>query len=68
MGLQVGKFKPFFNYYIILLVIVVPHVLILGIAGSMFLIFSGPIVIVAFLAIAHLIISGEKDLQRYVNL
>lgn len=37
---------------------------IFGITGSMFLIFSGPIAIIAFLAIAHLIISGEENFER----
>ncbi|KAH9750110.1 Ferric reduction oxidase 7 [Citrus sinensis] len=37
---------------------------IFGITGSRFLIFSGPIAIIAFLAIAHLIISGEENFER----
>lgn len=36
-------------------------------AGSMFLLYSAPILIIAFLAIAYLIISGgEEQLHRYV--
>lgn len=34
-------------------------------AGSMFLIFSAPVLIIAFLAIAYLIISGEEEPYRY---
>lgn len=35
-----------------------------GITGSMFLLFSGPILVIVFLSIAHLIISGEEHLER----
>ncbi|CAI9101450.1 OLC1v1038780C1 [Oldenlandia corymbosa var. corymbosa] len=35
---------------------------VFGITGSIFLLFSAPILIIAFLAIAYLIISGEEDL------
>ena len=37
-------------------------------AGSIFLVFSGPILIIAFLAIVYLVISdsGEEELQEYV--
>ena len=37
-------------------------------AGSFFLVFTGPILIIAFLAIVYLVISdyGEEELQEYV--
>ncbi|KAA8545351.1 hypothetical protein F0562_020135 [Nyssa sinensis] len=35
-----------------------------GIRGSIFLVFSVPILIIAFLSIAYLIISGEEELQE----
>ncbi|KAI4298874.1 hypothetical protein L6164_032387 [Bauhinia variegata] len=35
-----------------------------GITGSIFMLLSGPILIIAFLAIVHLIISGEEELQE----
>lgn len=35
-------------------------------AGSIFLLLSGPILLIAFLAIAHLIISGEDEFHQYV--
>ncbi|KAI9126546.1 hypothetical protein K1719_002142 [Acacia pycnantha] len=35
-----------------------------GITGSIFLLLSGPILIISFLAIAHLIVSGEKLHER----
>ncbi|KAJ7942492.1 Ferric reduction oxidase [Quillaja saponaria] len=34
-----------------------------GVTGSIFLIFSGPILIIAFLSIAYIIISGEEELH-----
>ncbi|XP_058213684.1 ferric reduction oxidase 7, chloroplastic-like isoform X2 [Rhododendron vialii] len=34
-----------------------------GIKGSMFLAFSAPILVIAFLAIAHLLISGDEEFQ-----
>ncbi|KAK2665864.1 hypothetical protein Ddye_004438 [Dipteronia dyeriana] len=37
---------------------------VFGITGSMFLAFSGPILVIAFLSIAHLIVSGEDHLER----
>ncbi|XP_057965737.1 ferric reduction oxidase 7, chloroplastic-like isoform X2 [Malania oleifera] len=37
---------------------------VFGITGSLFLLFSGPILIIAFLAIIHLIVSGEEELQE----
>ncbi|KAF2317263.1 hypothetical protein GH714_019165 [Hevea brasiliensis] len=36
-----------------------------GLSGSIFLLLSGPILLIAILAIAHLIISGEEDIQQY---
>ncbi|KAF5733130.1 putative ferric-chelate reductase [Tripterygium wilfordii] len=35
-----------------------------GLTGSIFLVFSGPIIVIAFLAIIHLIISGEENFQE----
>ena len=35
-------------------------------AGSIFLLYSGPVLIIAFLAIAHLLISGEEKIPEYV--
>ena len=35
-------------------------------AGSLFLLFSGPIVIIALLSVAFLIISGKEELHEYV--
>ena len=35
-------------------------------AGSIFLLLSGPILIIAFLAIAHLLLSAEDELHEYV--
>ena len=35
-------------------------------AGSFFLVFSGPVLIIAFLSIAYLLISGEEELHEYV--
>lgn len=35
-----------------------------GVTGSVFLLFSGPILIIAFLAIIHLIISGEEEIHQ----
>ncbi|KAJ4717668.1 Ferric reduction oxidase [Melia azedarach] len=37
---------------------------VFGITGSYFLLFSGPVVIIAFFSVAHLILSGEEELQR----
>ncbi|KAL5856332.1 hypothetical protein ACOSQ3_003790 [Xanthoceras sorbifolium] len=37
---------------------------VFGITGSFFLAFSGPILVIACLSIAHLIISGEEHLER----
>jgi len=37
-------------------------------AGSIFLVFSGPVLIIAFLSIAYLLISGEEELHEYVFL
>ncbi|KAA8536665.1 hypothetical protein F0562_029143 [Nyssa sinensis] len=37
---------------------------VFGITGSIFLLFSGPILIIAFLSIAYLIIYGEEELQE----
>ncbi|KAL5856331.1 hypothetical protein ACOSQ3_003789 [Xanthoceras sorbifolium] len=36
---------------------------VFGITGSVFLMFSGPILVIAFLSVAHLIISQEEDLE-----
>ncbi|KAB5573362.1 hypothetical protein DKX38_000556 [Salix brachista] len=36
----------------------------LGITGSLFLVLSGPILVIAFLSIFHLIISGDEELQQ----
>ncbi|XP_010657892.1 ferric reduction oxidase 7, chloroplastic isoform X2 [Vitis vinifera] len=43
---------------------------VFGITGSIFLVFSGPILIIAFLAIVYLVISdsGEEELQDYLML
>ncbi|KAJ9162747.1 hypothetical protein P3X46_022497 [Hevea brasiliensis] len=38
-----------------------------GLSGSIFLLLSGPIILIAILAIAHLIISGEEDIQQKKN-
>ncbi|KAK3412379.1 ferric reduction oxidase 6 isoform X2 [Eucalyptus grandis] len=38
---------------------------IYGITGSIFLVFSGPVLLIAFLAIVSLNIAGEKELQWY---
>lgn len=38
-----------------------------GITGSIFLLISGPILIISFLAVAHLIISGEDKLHEKKN-
>ncbi|KDP32466.1 hypothetical protein JCGZ_13391 [Jatropha curcas] len=35
-----------------------------GLSGSLFLLMSGPILLIAFLAITHLIISGEEEFQQ----
>lgn len=35
-------------------------------AGSIFLLFSGPILLIAFLATAYLIISGKEEIHEYV--
>ncbi|KAI4296116.1 hypothetical protein L6164_036101 [Bauhinia variegata] len=35
-----------------------------GITGSIFLLLSGPVLIISFLAIAHLLISGEEEIQE----
>jgi len=35
-------------------------------AGSIFMVYSGPILVIAFLSIAYLIISGEEELHEYV--
>uniref|UniRef100_A0A5B7AER1 ferric-chelate reductase (NADH) n=1 Tax=Davidia involucrata TaxID=16924 RepID=A0A5B7AER1_DAVIN len=40
------------------------HGTVLGITGSIFMVFSAPILIIAFLSIAYLIISGEEELQE----
>ncbi|KAH7520875.1 hypothetical protein FEM48_Zijuj08G0192100 [Ziziphus jujuba var. spinosa] len=37
---------------------------IFGITGSLFLVFSAPIILVAILAVVYLILSGEEDLHR----
>ncbi|KAK7331215.1 hypothetical protein VNO77_25433 [Canavalia gladiata] len=37
-----------------------------GITGSIFMIFSAPVLIIAFLAIAHLLITGEHQFHGYV--
>ncbi|KAJ0094191.1 hypothetical protein Patl1_16750 [Pistacia atlantica] len=37
---------------------------VFGVTGSIFLVFSGPVLVIAFLSIVHLIISGEEDLPR----
>ncbi|XP_031263189.1 ferric reduction oxidase 7, chloroplastic-like [Pistacia vera] len=37
---------------------------VFGVTGSIFLAFSGPVLVIAFLSIVHLIISGEEDLPR----
>ncbi|KAK9928619.1 hypothetical protein M0R45_025744 [Rubus argutus] len=37
---------------------------VFGVAGSLFLLFSGPIVIIALLSVAFLIISGEEELHE----
>ncbi|KAJ6393372.1 hypothetical protein OIU77_022773, partial [Salix suchowensis] len=36
----------------------------LGITGSLFLVLSGPILVIAFLSIFHLIISGDEELKQ----
>ena len=36
------------------------------ISGSLFLAFSAPILLIAFLAVAHIIISGEDVFEKYV--
>ncbi|KAF2317255.1 hypothetical protein GH714_019099 [Hevea brasiliensis] len=38
-----------------------------GLSGSIFLLLSGPILLIAILAIAHLIISGKEDIQQKKN-
>nr|ADR70888.1 ferric reductase oxidase [Manihot esculenta] len=38
-----------------------------GLSGSIFLLLSGPILLIAFLAIAHLIISGEDEFHHKKN-
>ncbi|KAA8545353.1 hypothetical protein F0562_020137 [Nyssa sinensis] len=35
---------------------------VFGVTGSVFILFSGPILIIAFLSIAHLLISGEEEI------
>ena len=35
-------------------------------AGKAFMVFSGPVLIIAFLSIVYLIISGEEELHEYV--
>ncbi|KAF7130024.1 hypothetical protein RHSIM_Rhsim10G0099300 [Rhododendron simsii] len=37
---------------------------VFGITGSIFLVFSAPILVIAFLAIAHLFLSGEEEFQE----
>ncbi|KAL5140695.1 Ferric reduction oxidase 6 [Glycine soja] len=37
-----------------------------GVTGSIFLVFTAPILIIAFLAIAHQILTGEDQLHEYV--
>ncbi|XP_050273124.1 ferric reduction oxidase 7, chloroplastic-like isoform X1 [Quercus robur] len=37
---------------------------VFGITGSIFLVFSGPVLIIAFLSIAYLLISGEEELHE----
>ncbi|GLU06082.1 hypothetical protein SLE2022_231450 [Rubroshorea leprosula] len=37
---------------------------VFGITGSLFLVFSGPIIIIACLGVAHLILSGEELFQK----
>ncbi|XVF83362.1 hypothetical protein PTKIN_Ptkin16aG0480100 [Pterospermum kingtungense] len=37
---------------------------VFGITGSLFLVFSAPILLIAFLAVAHLIISGEHVFEK----
>ncbi|KAH7867370.1 hypothetical protein Vadar_032579 [Vaccinium darrowii] len=37
---------------------------VFGITGSIFLVFSAPVLVIAFLAIAHIMISGEEEFQE----
>lgn len=39
---------------------------VFGFAGSIFVVFTAPFLIIAFLAIAHLNLTGEDQLQGYV--
>jgi hypothetical protein len=39
-------------------------ILQLEIAGSLFLVLSGPVLVIAFLSIFHLIISGDEEFQQ----
>lgn len=39
---------------------------VFGTSGSLFLVFSAPILLIAILAVAHLIISGEHVFEKYV--
>ncbi|GFZ09492.1 ferric reduction oxidase 6 [Actinidia rufa] len=53
-GLEYGNKKPF----------LATTGTVYGITGTMFLAFSAPILVIAFLAIVHLIISGEEQFQE----
>ncbi|KAJ4967456.1 hypothetical protein NE237_019305 [Protea cynaroides] len=39
---------------------------IFGFTGSLFLLFSGPILLIAFLSFLYLLVSGEEELEEYV--
>jgi hypothetical protein len=40
--------------------------MLLKTAGSIFMVLSGPVLVIAFLSIAYVIISGEEELHEYV--
>lgn len=70
-GVTGWKFKLLalcISSFFIVVLLVVSSLILCNIAGSIFLIFSGPVLVIAFLSIMHLTLSGEEDLPRFVIL
>lgn len=68
LGSQVlDLFNSIFNHFLILWPVRMQNLLTCFAAGSTFLVFSAPILLITFLATAYIALHGEEEIHGYAN-